>query len=191
MTTSSTTPDQPDDVRSRVFVAPEGEPAFRLPPGARRRRRLAGISPVSLLLALAGAVAIAGVAFAVGRTTAGTVATTSTGAQTGTVPGANGAAPGGIADGQGDDANRFRIGGTQTVSGTVVGLSNGTLTLQLADGQTVQLTVGSSTTYHAQAAASASDVTTGSTVIVSVNGLGRPGDDVSGLTASDITVAGS
>ena len=42
------------------------------------------------------------------------------------------------------------------------------LTLKLASGQTVQIPLDSSTTYHSQAPATAADVTTGSTVQVQV-----------------------
>ncbi len=79
----------------------------------------------------------------------------------------------------GDDANR--IGGSRSLTGTVTSVSGDTLTLQLADGQMVQITLGSSTTYHAQVSAAAGELSTGSQVIVSV----------SGLTATDVTDRGA
>ncbi len=72
-------------------------------------------------------------------------------------------------------------------------ISGDTLTLQLADGQTVQVAMGASTTYHAQVSASPGQLGTGAKVIVSIPGLaGPPGTgSTSGLTATDVTIAGS
>jgi hypothetical protein len=197
MTVSNQTPEQPEERDSRVFTPAGTEVVFHSPftDTAGTRRRLGGISAVSLLLALAGVVAIAGVAFAVGRTTAGTTATTlPTGARADL--GNNGTAPNlgvpGIRDGGGDD-DANRIADTRTLTGTVTSVSGDTLTLQLAGGQAVQVVVGSSTTYHAQVSASQGDLAAGAQVIVSVSGLaGPPGTaSTSGLTATDVTIAGS
>ncbi len=78
MTVSNATPEQPEERDSRVFTPADNEVVFHSPftSTATVRRRLGGISAVSLLLALSGVVAVAGVAFAVGRTTAGTTSTT-------------------------------------------------------------------------------------------------------------------
>ena len=204
MTVSSTTPPPAEDA-PRVFTAPEGDPVFQSPftSDHRPRRRLGGISAVSLLLALAAVVAIAGVAFAVGRTTAGIAATGTTGSDA--VGGANGgnAFPGGIGDDQNGTAPQFgapgaagddeanRVGDTHAITGTVTSVSGDSLTVELANGQSIQVSVGSGTTYHTQVSASQSDLATGDTVIVSVNGGFRPGDDTSGVTASDVTIASS
>ena len=195
MTISNTTPEQPDADAARVFMPADSEVVFQSPftTTAAPRHRLGGISAVSLLLALAGVVAVAGVAFAVGRTTAGTASDTLPAAgradigNTGTAP--NLGVPGGRDGGGDDDANR--IAETRSLTGTVTSVSGDTLTLQLADGQTVQVVVGSSTTYHAQASASRGDLATGAQVIVSVSGLGGPPgtESTSGLTATDVTIA--
>lgn len=194
MTISSTTPDQPEEREERVFTPAESEVVFQSPftSPSGPRRRLGGISAVSLLLALAGAIAIAGVAFAVGRTTAGNAGTSLSGGSAtdinnGAAP--NLAVPGGRDDnGGGDDANR--INESRSVTGTVTSVSGDTITLQLTDGQSVQVSVDGSTTYHSQVSATQSDVSTGSQVIVSVSGFGPPGS-TSGLTASDVTIAGN
>lgn len=192
MTISTTTPEQPDDAGARVFQ-PDQAPTFRRPGVAIARRRMGGLSPISLLLALAAAVAIAGVAFAVGRTTSGTLGagTGATTTQGGAVTNQDGAFPGGAPP---DDQDSDRVAGRQTITGTVSTLSDGTLTIQLADGRTVQVAIGSSTTFHAQAAASPDQVTAGSQVIVTLPGIGQPGDvgsGTTGLTATDVTIAGS
>ncbi len=198
MSISSTAPGQPEEHDARVFAPAEPEATFQSPYGeaARRRRRLGGMSAASLLLSLAAVIAVAGVAFAVGRTTAG---------GTGSIPAANtsagnGALPGGVTapgygfgDDQGrptgDDANR--LDQARGLSGTVISVSGNILTLQLADGRTVGVTLGSSTTYHSQVAASAADVTSGSKVTVSVSGIGPGSDDSGSVTATDVTITGS
>ncbi len=69
------------------------------------------------------------------------------------------------------------------------------MTIKTANGATIAVTTGSSTTYHTQAAASASDVQTGSTVQVQVDVTGgggggfRPG--ASGAPTGPVGTAGS
>lgn len=166
-------------------------PASRLASSPAVRRGRAGGNGLILLAAL---VAVAGIAFALGRTSA--PATTSTGfAGTGIqgapnasfVPGNGQAGPGGP-------------GGSMTISGTVASVDGTTLTIETAAGQTVSVDT-SGAAYHAQATATTSDVTTGSTVQVTVSGLGggfranaSAAPDASGvtagggLTASDVTI---
>lgn len=139
-----------------------------------------------LNVALAGAVvlAIAGVAFAFGRFTA--PATASAGGfpdgndggffrnGQGGQGGANGgqAGPGGL------------FAGGLTLEGTVESVTATTLTLKTASGQTIQIALDGSTTYHAQTDATASAVTTGGKVLVRLNGRGGLGGANGGPTAS-------
>lgn len=167
--------------------APPEPPLDATPPWApvggstiRPRRRLGTRSAASLLLAVAALVAVAGVAFAVGRTTAGATQTAAANRANGLGAFGQGQAP--------PDGDRLgdRV---ESVQGTVTAVNGATLTITLADGSTVEVTTDSSTTYHAQESASASDVATGSSVIVQVSG-GLPG--TSGTrTASDVTIAGN
>ena len=114
---------------------------------------------LTIVLGVAVAVAIGGVAFAVGRTTAPVSAATGTTRGNGGVefprgsfvPGANGG-PGFVRGGF----------GSPTISGTVESVDGDTITIKTASGQTVKVTTGASTTYHTQTPADATDVTPGS-----------------------------
>jgi hypothetical protein len=127
---------------------------------------------VNALLGVALVVAVGGVAFAVGRATA-PASTASTGAGRfgtdgqGFVPGGRGpnasGAPGGLGGFGG-------FAGGASIQGTVTAVSADSITLQLASGQTVTIPVDAATTWHERTAATAADVTTGSTVIVQVSG---------------------
>jgi len=151
---------------------------------------------------LAGALvlAVGGIAFAIGRMTAPAAAATTRG----NFPGGAG---GGGFTGNGYFGNRgngnggfggfggaLGAGGV-TITGTVDSVSATTLTLKLASGQTIQIALAPSTTYHSQTNASASDIVTGGTVQVQLN-LGRGADGgpnaspgtATGPTARDITV---
>ena len=84
---------------------------------------------------------------------------------------------------------RGLFGGGASIQGTVDSISGNTLTLKLADGQTVQLSLDGSTTYHAQAAASAGDVKTGGTVIVRVQlNRGQGSGGTVTPSVSDVTI---
>ncbi len=165
------------------------------------RRKRAG-RLLDLALAGAAVLAIAGVAFAVGRTTAPTTAPAAF--QQGTFVRPNGSfAPG--AGGPGG----FALGGRLAVDGTVTAVSADSMTVKTANGQEVTLTLNGSTAYHQATSAAASDVAVGSTVTVRVDGGfrgngngnggsgnangGQSGQDGTGqtprLTASDVTVA--
>jgi hypothetical protein len=169
-----------------------------------------------LTIALIGAVVIAavGIGFAGGRATAPTA--TGRGNGGGFANGGNG---GGFPTGSGRPGGGFGGGfgalgaGSIALSGSVVAIGNGTITVQPANGAApVTIDVPSTTTYHAQAAATTTDVSVGSQVQVTVN---RPqfrgGPDASGapgggganpaaspgargngssLTATDILVTG-
>ncbi len=172
-----------------------------------RARRGAAASPrwVSVVLGAALVVAVAGVAFGAGRISAGSAQATLAGAsgvrggaglpggsgvQGGPgiggqgVPGGDGGASG-RGFGFGDDGGRgFRGAGIQ---GTVSSISGDSMTVTLADGRTVTVALGGSTTYHRQTTASAGDVTNGSRVVVRIDVQSLR----SGATtpaASDVTV---
>jgi hypothetical protein len=167
------------------------------------KRTASGGRFLNLLLGVAVAVAIGGVAFAVGRSTAPAAA--SGFGRGGTFLSGNGL-PGGSFDpnpagapGQGGTGQgRFGGGfGGLTISGTVESVSGDTLTIKTASGQTIEVTTSSDTAYHQEAAATAADVTTGTTVKVQVDFSGRgqgaqggQGGATAGTvgTASDVTV---
>jgi hypothetical protein len=146
---------------------------------------------LNVLLALAFAVALGGVAFAVGRSTApAAVATVQGNGGAGFVPGGS-FAPGGNGQGRGP----VGAGGALTVTGTVESIANGKLTVKLASGDTMTFTLDGSTTYRSATAATATDVAVGDKVDVGVTGgratFGGGGATSSAapdLTARDVTV---
>lgn len=148
---------------------------------------------INWLLAGALVFAVAGIAFAAGRITAPEAAA----AGRGTFPG-GGQAPNGYFGnrGNGNGGGGFQGGafaagatGGVTLEGTVDAVSATTLTLKLASGQTIQVALDPTTTYHAQTNASSSDVVTGGKVLVRVNLRVPDGSEtVTGPTARDITV---
>ena len=180
-------------------VEPAVEPAAPVTSGPVRAGR--GISNRALNLLLGGALvlAVAGIAFAAGRMTAPaqTIAGTFPGGgsfngQGGTVqigPGAN--------NGQGGPRGVFGGGAGPSIEGTVESITDTTLTIKTADGQTIQIALDGDTSYHRQSDASASDVVTGSKVLVRLD-FGRiDGNGPSatagtgggkGMTADDVTV---
>ena len=133
----------------------------------------------SLLLVLAGAIAIGGIAFAAGRLTAPAAATAGRFGN-GQFPG-NGQLPGngqGLpgngqlplngqlpADGQGFPGRDGGFGGL-SLAGTVSAVSADSITVTLESGTSVTIPLDAKTTYHAAAAAAAGDVTVGSQVRV-------------------------
>ena len=181
---------------SAVPTAPVASPAGPLPAGtlsqpAKRTRSGGGV--LNVVLVIAAAVAIGGVAFAVGRSTAPASAVIGTGRgnlggtgfPTGSfAPGANGQ-PGFVRGGLG--------GAGLTVRGTVESVDGDTLTIKTASGQTIEVTTDPSTTYHTQTPAAASDVQAGATVQVQLDPsgaiVGRPG--ASAAPAGPVGTAGS
>ena len=152
------------------------------------RKASSGGRWLNLVLVVAAAVAIGGVAFAIGRSTAPVSASTGNGrvfqdAFPGGsfVPGASGA-PGLVRGG---------FGGGPTIEGTVESVHGDTLTIKTANGQTITVSTGATTTYHTRTDASASDVTAGKTVQVQLDGglTGRP--NASATTAEPVGTAGS
>jgi hypothetical protein len=187
-------------------AAPEGTsvptaPVAANPPSAgpaTRKKGSSGGRVLNIVLGLAAAVAIGGVAFAAGRGTAPVTAATGGGRGGFGVPGAS-FAPGasgapGLGGRGGFGGGGF--GGGITLSGTVVSMTGDTLTLKTAAGQTVEVTIGSSTTYDTQTPATAADVQAGKTVQVQLaggaGGGGRPTASAAPAgplgTASSITV---
>jgi len=154
----------------------------------------------SLLLLLAGAIAVGGLAFAGGRLTAPAAATTSrTGA--GQLPG-NGQGTGRFpGNGQGFPGRGDGFGGI-SLSGTVAAVSADAITIQLASGTSITIPLNGDTKYRTATAATAGDVTVGSQVRVTPGGRtatpgaslapnASPGPGAGGLgfgAATDVTV---
>ncbi len=152
---------------------------------------------VNIVLGVAIAVAIGGVAFAVGRSTAPASASTGRGGFGANNPNASFGPRASGAPGFGGGRGGFGgFGGAGlTVRGTVQSVSGDTVTIKTANGQTIEVTTGADTTYNTQAPASASDVTAGKTVQVQITPTGggaggfRPG--ASGAPTGPVGTAGS
>jgi hypothetical protein len=153
---------------------------------------------LNIVLGVAIAVAIGGVAFAVGRSTAPASASTGRGGFAANNPNASFGPRASGAPGFGGGRGGFGgFGGAGlTIRGTVQSVSGDTVTIKTANGQTIEVTTGADTTYNTQAPASATDVTEGKTVQVQItptgggNGGGfRPG--ASGAPTGPVGTAGS
>ena len=190
------TPPAPAPSTTPAFAPP---PAFTPPPefvAPAIPRRLSSLL-TSVLLAAAGAVAVAGLAFAAGRLTAPAAASTTGTGRFGGFGGGQGLAGRSFAPGAGNGL-RSAFGGLG-LRGTVTAVDGNTITVKLANGTQIKVQTDASTTYHQQASGSASDVTSGKSVIVEpqsgAGGFGGGGNGGTGTTptvkASDITVAGS
>ena len=186
---------QAPDPRPRADLPAASAPASSGLPGAPAAARLAGARPaigapearvVDVILVVAAVFAVGGVGFALGRATAPAATIAQTGAR-GNGPFGNGAVRqrrnGGQFPNGGEFPNGGQFGGGQggnggaggfgrglgiTLSGQVTDISADHLTLKLASGQSIQIGLNSTTTYHTQTPATAGDVTTGSTVQVQV-----------------------
>ena len=171
-------------------VAPAPVTAAALPGPARKSS--SGGRWLNLVLVVAATVAIGGVAFAIGRSTAPASAVTGNGPVFGgAFPGGSFAPGGSGAPGFGRGGFGGGLGGGLTVEGTVESIDGDTLTIKTANGQTITVTTGASTTYHTQTDASASDVQAGKTVQVRLDGglTGRP--NASAAAAAPVGTAGS
>jgi hypothetical protein len=204
-------PGEPAAYGEAVFGDSDNEPLLRTPVRPRRANL------VTVLLAVSAMIALGGVSFAVGRmasTGGSTIQSTVGGANgqpaggnglPGVVPNASGAplGPGGGLPGgglPGGGTSAALAAGSRTVSGTVVSVSSNSITVRQANGQTITIATGSSTTYHSQTPATAADVTAGATVVVQTagrSGFGRERGGVSagaspgtsfGRTASSVTI---
>jgi hypothetical protein len=196
-------------------VEPEAAPAAADPaprPAGTNRGSSGSSRILNIALGAAVLVAVAGVSFAVGRVTAPASATTGSGTvfvpgQGGVIvpggnggnlpdasfdPNGNGAFPGG---GQGrgvaGDRGFGGFGGGLTIGGTVDAISADSITVKLESGQTITVGLDESTTYHQQADAAASDVTTGTTVQLQLAGRLRPGANDTSGNAPALGTAGS
>ena len=154
----------------------------------------------SLLLLLAGAIAVGGLSFAGGRLTAPAAATTG---RTGTGQFPGGQIPGGQipGNGQGFPGRGDSFGGI-SLSGTVSAVSADSITVKLASGTSITIPLDGKTAYHAATAATAGDVTVGSQVRVTPGGRtanpgasldpnASPGPGAGGISfgaATDVTV---
>jgi hypothetical protein len=182
-------------------VAPEATPVPTAPvaqapvsvaslPGPARKASSSG-RLLNVILVVAAAVAIGGVAFAIGR---GTATATSGTNGNGRVFGGN--FPGGSFVPGASGAPRFGrgggFGGGLTVQGTVESVNGDTLTIKTANGDSITVTTGASTTYHTQTDATAADVQAGKTVQVQLDGGGFGGrPNASATTAAPVGTAGS
>lgn len=153
-------------------ISPRGaEPAPGVLPLARVIAKPASSSGrgTSLLLLLAGAIAVGGLAFAGGRLTAPAAASTGR-AGSGQFAGGQGAGNGqGTGNGQGFPGRGGGFGGV-SLSGKVSAVSADSITLQLASGTSITIPLDSKTAYHTATAATAGDVTVGSQVTVTPGG---------------------
>jgi len=155
-------------------------------PAAPKRKGASTL--VNVVLGVALVIAIGGVAFAVGRSTAPATAS-----------GPNGFPNGGLGNGQfptGSGApglggpGGFQ-GGGRTVTGTVDSVSDDTITITTENGQTLELSLGADTTYSTKSPGAASDVTAGETVEVQLDfGAAGGGATASGTpgTAESVTI---
>jgi preprotein translocase subunit YajC len=126
-----------------------------------------------ILLLVAAFVAVGGISFALGHLTAPSAAAAAN--QGGRLGGFNGrGALSSLAPGQtfspGEFGGRGGLGGLAGgVSGTVQSITSTSITIQEANGSTLTINLDGTTTYHAAAAASPSDVTVGSSVTVQID----------------------
>ncbi|HEY2915661.1 MAG TPA: hypothetical protein VGI98_00455 [Candidatus Limnocylindrales bacterium] len=189
-----TDPMTPGDTQPFQPVAPEPVVATGVKPGSSRPR---GSMWVNVALGVALLIAIGGVGFAAGRMTAPATAAAGGNGRFGggqfpggQFPGGGyffqGGGNGGTGAGNGGLRGVFGNGGA-SVQGTVESVSGDTLTLKLAGGQTIQVSLSGTTTYHAETSASAGDVQTGGTVIVRLS-LDRGEGGPTTPSASDVTI---
>ena len=114
-------------------------------------------------------------------------------------PSGNGQMPGGHSDGDVDGNGAFPGMGLGRqgmrgldLTGTVTAVTPDSLTIKTEAGMTVTVGLDDGTTYHQEAPAASSDITTGTKIQVQLDGGVRPSQDANGNTnlgtADDITV---
>ncbi len=158
-----------EPVAATISAGPaRAQPAALPAPGRRSDRTFA------ILLVVAALIAVGGLAFAGGRLTAPAATAAGTG-RNGGFNGGNGGFNGPFASGA-PGLGRGAFGGGVLLTGTVESIANGTLTIKTANGNSVDVTISDSTTFHSQASATAGDVKTGSQVQVALElgGAGGP-----------------
>lgn len=175
----------------------DATPPAPVPPTPASR---SGSRWLNVVLVLAAGLAIAGVAFAIGRATVPSAldqlrADGFPGGGSGQVFVGGGDFPGGQANGQGQSGVGGRIpflatGGGLALEGTVERIDGDSLTLRTADGEAIEVTLDGDTTYHTASAGSADSVTAGSKVVVRMQpGIGRgQAGGTPALGADDVTV---
>jgi hypothetical protein len=137
---------------------------------------------INIVLGIALVVAVGGVAFGAGRVTAPAAATT---VRAGLGAGQGGLNPGGPTASGAPGGGVGGAGGGVSLQGTVTEVTATSITLQLPTGQSVTIPTDTQTTWHQREAATSTDVTTGSTVIVQIQGgRGGGGQGGGGATAS-------
>ena len=163
------------------------EPTQTPAPATPAKRSANGSRILNVVLGIALVLALGAAGFAAGRLTAPAN------------PFADGRGPGGqVFNGTGATNGQGRgglfSGGGPTIEGTVESVTDTTMTIKTADGQTIQVALNGSTTYHAQTDATSSDIAAGGKVQVrlDVGSFGggpnaSPGTG-SGATARDVTV---
>lgn len=120
----------------------------------------------TVLLAVAGLVAVAGVAFAGGRLTAPPAAAADGGTRTGNFPFGSFAPGGGFRGGVPGGGGAAGLARSIDVRGQVTAVTADSITIKTDTGTDVTLPINSSTTYHSATAATSSSVTVGSTVVI-------------------------
>jgi hypothetical protein len=172
------------DPTSPVAPVPSPAPVLAVTP----RSRSAGV--LNLLLVGAAFLAIGGVAFAVGRSTAPASAFPGVGNVTdGPIVRPGGSFPPGAGGPRG-----FASDGGLAIEGTVTSVDADSITLTLENGEQMTFALDGDTTYHEANDAAATDVVVGDDVSVKIDGGGRIQSGNGGatdpeLTAGDVTVS--
>jgi hypothetical protein len=166
--------------------------------------RRGGGAWVNLLLVGAAVIAVGGVAFAIGRTTAPAAASTvGTFQRGGNLPGGVALDPNGSFDPGAGNGGRFGGGsgafgnGGLAIDGTVTAVDGSTLTITTANGGSVTFDTDDQTTYHETTETDAGSVGVGDDVTVRLNGGGFLRGNGNGIgngnaanpTAGDVSIA--
>jgi hypothetical protein len=164
-------PTAPEPLDSAEPASFPTQPVVSAGPRAPLVKPKSSARALNAVLAIAAVVAIGGIAFAIGRTTAPVAAADPRGAFGGAFPNGSFApdASGGPAGfpGGGQGAG-LGLGRGLTVSGTVAALTTDTLTITTDSGQTIEVGLDTDTGYHAKSDATSADVEVGSAVEVEV-----------------------